>query len=88
MSGFHIRGRPATIELAQRADLQPTHRVLDLGSGLGGTARYLAHTVGCHVTGIDLTAEYGAVVRMLSAKVGLIDRTAFQQGSALALSLA
>ena len=32
-------------------------QVLDVGSGLGGPARYLAATLGCDVTGIDLSPE-------------------------------
>ena len=82
---FHIRGRTATEELAQWAEIQPGHLLLDVGCGLGGTSRYLATTVGCHVVGLDLTEEYCRVAEMLSARVGLADRTVFRQGSALAL---
>jgi SAM-dependent methyltransferase len=35
--------------------------------------------------GLDLTEEYCRVAEMLSARVGLADRTAFRQGSALSL---
>ena len=56
---FHIRGREATIELARRASLQPGMRVLDVGCGLGGSARYLATQYQCQVTGIDLTQVLG-----------------------------
>ena len=80
---FHIRGREATEELAALAGVQPHWRVLDVGSGLGGSARYLAETSGCHVTGIDLTAEYCRVATRLSERVGLAGQTEFRQGSAL-----
>lgn len=33
---FHIRGKEATLELAERMNLGRNTRVLDLGSGLGG----------------------------------------------------
>jgi 2-polyprenyl-3-methyl-5-hydroxy-6-metoxy-1,4-benzoquinol methylase len=36
---FHIRGREATMELAQWAALSPGLRVLDVGCGLGGSTR-------------------------------------------------
>ncbi len=82
---FHIRGRPATEELVQWAEIQPGHVLLDVGCGLGGTSRYLAASVGCDVVGLDLTEEYCRVAEMLSALVGLADRIVFRQGSALAL---
>src|ERR1700739_2239598 len=52
---FHIRGREATGELANRAALKPGLRVLDVGSGLGGSVRYLASEYQVRTTGIDLT---------------------------------
>jgi len=82
---FHLRGRIATEELLKLADLQPEFLVLDVGSGLGGTSRYLASTVDCKVIGLDLTEEYCLVAEMLSDKVGLSDRTVFKHGSALEL---
>ena len=82
---FHIRGRAATEELASWAGVHAGQELLDVGSGLGGTARYLASRTGCSVTGIDLTAEYCRVAEMLSARVGLSDRTSFRVGSALEL---
>ena len=80
---FHIGGRAATIEFAQQLDLKPGQRLLDVGSGLGGPARYVAHAHGCLVTGIDLTDEYVRTARALSARVGLADKVTFVQGSAL-----
>jgi len=41
--------------LAAAAGLEPSTRVLDLGCGIGGPARYLAATFGCKVTGVDLS---------------------------------
>ena len=82
---FHIRGREATIELANRAALQPGQRVLDVGSGLGGSVRYLASTHHVQATGIDLTREYVDVARTLADLVGLQERVTFRQSSALDL---
>lgn len=79
---FHIRGRAATLELAQAAGLDSRKRVLDVGSGVGGTSRCLAREFGCRVTGIDLTDEYCSVAAMLSAKVGLSEFVDYRQGDA------
>ena len=82
---FHIRGRAATLELAQAAGLDSTKCVLDVGSGVGGTSRCLAQEFGCHVTGIDLTEEYCRAAAMLSSKIGLEHLTEFRQGDATQL---
>ncbi|MFQ5994124.1 MAG: SAM-dependent methyltransferase [Acidiferrobacterales bacterium] len=82
---FHIRGREATIELADRAGITPGLRVLDVGSGLGGSVRYLAAERECLATGIDLTKEYVEVASALARLVGLEGRVDFHLGSALEL---
>jgi ubiquinone/menaquinone biosynthesis C-methylase UbiE len=85
---FHIRGRKATLELAGRMRLGAASKVLDIGSGLGGPARTVAETYGCHVTGIDLTPSFCAAAAAMSRWVGLADKVSFQQGDATALPFA
>lgn len=79
---FHIRGRTATLELAERMGLEQNSRVLDIGSGLGGPARTLAESFGCHVTGVDLTEAFCDAAREMSGWVGLRESVSFQQGDA------
>jgi len=79
---FHIRGRAATLELAQAASVDSTKRVLDVGSGVGGTSRCLAREFGCRVTGIDLTDEYCRTAAMLSERIGLAELVDYHQGDA------
>jgi len=85
IDAFHTRGRQATLEVAALADLKPSDRVLDVGCGLGGTARHLAQQYGCHIVGIDLTAQYIAVAKELTERVGLDDKIQLHQASALDL---
>jgi SAM-dependent methyltransferase len=68
---FHTMGRLATNRLAERAEIAPRDEVLDAGSGVGGTARYLADRFGCRVTAVDLTEEYCETSRWLNRLVGL-----------------
>lgn len=80
---FHIRGREATRELASRIELNSRHKVLDVGSGVGGASRYLASEYGCQVVGLDLTEEYCRVARSLAERLGLAPYVTYRQGSAL-----
>ena len=55
---FHVGARPETVDLADRAGLAAGSRVLDVGCGLGGPARFLARRYGCTVTGIDASSPF------------------------------
>lgn len=80
---FHTRGKQSTLEVAELVDLKPTDHVLDVGCGLGGTARYLAEHYKCSVFGIDLTEEYISAGTKLTELVGLSDHVELRQGNAL-----
>ena len=82
---FHTRGLAATAELANLAVITAGMSVLDVGSGVGGPARFLAATYGCEVTGVDLSDPFVEAARYLSARTGLDDKVSFEAGSALAL---
>jgi SAM-dependent methyltransferase len=82
---FHLRGILATSELASATGIEPSTRVLDLGCGIGGPARYLAATFGCKVTGVDLSPGFIDAADYLTARCGLSDRVTFQTGDALQL---
>ena len=81
---FHVGGKAATVALARLADLRPGDRVLDVGGGLGGPARTLAHEFGCAVTVLDPADAYVRVGAWLTARTGLGDRVAFVRGSGTA----
>jgi ubiquinone/menaquinone biosynthesis C-methylase UbiE len=84
----HYGGTAAVDRLMAEAGVTAADRVLDICSGLGGPARYLAWKTGCSVTGIDLTASRVEGATALTAAAGLADKVQFRQGNALALPFA
>jgi SAM-dependent methyltransferase len=82
---FHTGGRQATIDLAAQLDFAAGMHLLDIGCGIGGASRFFAETRACRVTGIDLTDDYVRTAAALSKRVGLDQRLAYRQASALAL---
>ena len=85
---FHGRGLEATEELADLLTVSASDHLLDVGSGIGGPARYLAERFGCRITGIDLTPEFCDLARHLTGLIGLGERLGFEQGNALAMPFA
>ena len=82
---FHTRGLAATVELAKLAGITTDTSVLDVGSGVGGPARFLAASYGCQVTGIDLSEPFVDAARYLTKRTGQGERVSFETASALAL---
>ena len=84
----HFGGLEAVDELAAKAGISAGARVLDVCSGMGGPARYLAHRLGCRVTGLDITeSRYEAAIR-LTALVQLDHLVDFRLGNALDMPFA
>jgi ubiquinone/menaquinone biosynthesis C-methylase UbiE len=82
---FHTRGLAATAELAKLAEISADTSVLDVGSGVGGPARFLAATCGCRVTGVDLSEPFVEAARYLTERTGQSGHVSFKTGSALEL---
>jgi SAM-dependent methyltransferase len=82
---FHTRGVAATEELAGLAGFRAGEAVLDLGSGLGGPARWVASHHAVQVTGIDLSADLCRAATLLTERCGLAERARFVEGDATAL---
>jgi sarcosine/dimethylglycine N-methyltransferase len=85
LEDFHTMGRIATTRLAGLANISSADEVLDAGSGVGGTARFLATQYRCRVTAVDLTEEYCETSRWLNQLIGLDDRIRVQQADVTAL---
>jgi sarcosine/dimethylglycine N-methyltransferase len=82
---FHTRGLAATAELGKLAGITAGMSVLDVGSGVGGPARFLAATCGCHVTGVDLSEPFVDAARYLTERTGQGGQVSFETASALEL---
>lgn len=82
---FHIRGDTATKELIELSGFTPDMHILDVGCGIGGSTRRLAHETGCRVTGIDLSDEYIDAAERLTQLLNMQERVKFHAASALAL---
>lgn len=64
--------------IASKLDIRPGMRVLDIGSGWGGMAIYLAKNFDCQVTGITLSEEQLKLSKQRVQEAGLEDRVKFE----------
>ncbi|XP_074659268.1 uncharacterized protein LOC141912012 isoform X2 [Tubulanus polymorphus] len=71
---YHYYGTDAIDEAIAKLNITSESSVLDIGSGLGGTSRYLAHKTGCHVTAVELQSDLNDVARDLTIRCGLAPR--------------
>lgn len=85
---LHSGGLATTRDQAERITLNRDSRVLDIGCGIGGPARYLANSYGCRVDGIDLTPELIETGQVLTERCGLSSSVVLQIGDALDLPYA
>lgn len=82
---LHGRELLATKDHAGLLEASVSDRILDIGCGIGGPARYIASTFGCSVEGIDITPAFVAAARQLTELCGLQDRVGFIEGNAAVL---
>jgi sarcosine/dimethylglycine N-methyltransferase len=84
---WHYQGTDAVHAAATALGLGPSSRVLDIGAGVGGPARYLAHTFGCHVTALELQSKLHAIGVDLTRRCGLAALVTHLCGDALTYPL-
>ena len=63
--------------IAAKLNLSPGMRVVEIGSGWGALACYLARTCGVQVTGLNVSREQIAQARLRAAAEGLADKVTF-----------
>ena len=64
--------------IAAKLGLEPGMRVLDIGSGWGGLAIYLASIEDVEVTGVTLSKEQHALAEQRAKEAGVADRVRFR----------
>ncbi|RJP65279.1 MAG: methyltransferase domain-containing protein [Candidatus Abyssobacteria bacterium SURF_17] len=80
---IHPGGVEDTKVLAEKAGIRKGLKVLDVGSALGGPARYLARKYGCSVTGLDATDSMLEEASRRNRAAGLEDLIELKLGNAL-----
>ena len=85
---YHYYGTDAVDEALEVLQLQPGARVLDVGSGIGGPARYIAAKTGAYVTALELQPDLNEVARDLTARCGLSSRVEHVCGDILSGAMA
>ena len=79
---FHPGGLRLTARLGEKLGLQPGMRVLDVASGKGESAIFLAQRFGCEVVGIDFGAANVAESTSRAVAAGVANLASFRQGDA------
>lgn len=82
---LHGRELLATRDHAAMLNPAADSHLLDIGSGIGGPARYFASVFGCRVTGVDLTPQFVAAATDLTQITGLADKVEFIEADAAML---
>lgn len=84
---YHYLGVEANDHVIDLLGLDPSVHVLDIGSGIGGPARYIACKSGCRITGVELQEDVCEAGRGLTARVpGLAERVDFKVGDIITMS--
>lgn len=82
---LHGRELLATRDHAALLNPSASAHLLDVGSGIGGPARYFSSVFGCRVTGIDLTPQFVAAATELTRLTALSGKVDFVEGDATAM---
>ena len=76
-------GLDSTREIIKMLNLKPGMEVLDIGSGLGGSAFHMAQEYGAHVHGLDLSHNMLSLANERLQELNLDSRVTFEFGDSL-----
>eukprot|EP00923_Selenidium_pygospionis_P035800 GHVN01062629.1.p1 GENE.GHVN01062629.1~~GHVN01062629.1.p1 ORF type:complete len:306 (+),score=31.29 GHVN01062629.1:232-1149(+) len=82
---LHLMGVRPVEDAISRLNLSSQHRLLEVGSGLGGPARFLAKHTGCSVTALELQQQMHKVATDLTKRCRLSHLINHVEGNALQL---
>jgi arsenite methyltransferase len=85
---FHPGGLALTGRLGVLLDLSPSSRVLDVASGAGQSAFFLAERFGCAVVGVDYSERNVRLANQSVAAKGVDSKVRFELGDAERLNFA
>ena len=83
---FHIGGTEATKFVADQLGEISNQKILDVGCGIGGPARFIANKTECQVVGIDLTPSFVKTGNALTDLVSMRNSVNLIEGNAADMS--
>ena len=78
---YHARGIAATVDLGKRMPISENQRIIDIGCGLGGPARYFAKQFQCFITGIDITSSFVEIGNRFNKLTSMSNSVSLQVGN-------
>ena len=81
---YHYEGTDAVDDAIAALRAGPESAILDVGSGLGGPARYIADRSGAAVTALELQTDLNETAQALTQRCGLDDLVTHHNGDILA----
>lgn len=80
---YHYHGTEAVDEAARLIGATPQTEILEIGSGIGGPARHMAHATNCKVTAVELQPDLSTLAEQLTNRCGLAGQVEHVCGNAL-----
>ena len=71
---LHYHGTDAIDIFIEKLEINEKTKILDVGSGIGGPARYLADKTGAEITAIELESDQNNIAKDLTKKCGLSNK--------------
>ena len=81
---YHYFGTVAVDEGIRRLGILPAMQILEVGGGIGGPSRHIAHQTGCQITALELQPDLNQTAQELTRRCGLNDKVTHVCGDILA----